>query len=83
MDDLQKDSACELAEMLKTGGMNCGLMTAQGTVFMRSAGAPFTDTPTMFNEADLNNAVALGLIEKQCVTGSSEWEWFVTKKRRP
>ena len=80
MDDLEKDSAHELAEMLKNGGMNCGLMTAQGFVFMRSSGSPFTDTPTMFNEADLNNAVALGLIEKQFVTGSFEWEWFVAKK---
>jgi hypothetical protein len=83
MDDLQEDFARELVELLERGGMNCGLVNSQGAVFLRSSGAPFTDTPTMFNEADLNNAIALGLLEKQSVTGSLKWDWYVAKGRIP
>jgi hypothetical protein len=79
MDDLHEEHARELIEFLERAGMNCGLMTSQGTVFLRSPGAPFTDTPTTFDEGDLKYAIALGLLEKQSVTGSHEWEWYVAK----
>lgn len=44
-----------------------------------ASAAPYTDTPTMYDERDLNNAVALGLLEMRKVTGSLEWEWYTLK----
>ena len=49
---------------------------------LRHPGAPYTDTPMMtFNESDLHNAAALGLLEKaKATSGSYEWEWYVVKR---
>ena len=88
MNDLEEERAREVVEQLKPAGLNCGLLAVQGTVVLRSPGAPFTDTPMpLFNESDLRNAVALDLLEKQkmtatSATGSYEWEWYVTKKKK-
>ena len=83
MDDSQEERARELVEQLEKAGMNCGLLAVQGTVVLRCPGAPYTDTPMMmFDETDLQNAVALDLLEKRKVTGSYEWEWYALKKER-
>jgi hypothetical protein len=79
MYDLHEENARELVAFLESAGMNCGLMASQRTVFLRSPGAPFTDTPTTFDEEDLKYAIALGLLEKQSVAGSHEWDWYVAK----
>jgi hypothetical protein len=81
MDDLQKKRALELVEQLERAGMGCGLLAEQGTVVLRSLGTPYTEMPmTIFDESDLHNATALGLLEKQKVTGIYNWEWYVVKK---
>jgi hypothetical protein len=53
---------------------------------MRCPGAAFNDSPTPYDEADLNNAVKLNLIEKKkmligSVTGNSGWEWSVVREK--
>jgi hypothetical protein len=80
MDEIQEERARELVGELESAGLNSGLLAVEGIVVLRGPGAPYTETPTMFNERDLDNAIALGLLEKRKVTGSYEWEWFVTKK---
>lgn len=81
MDELRKERTRELVDLLERAGMNCGLLISQGAVFLRHPGTPYTDTPMMFDAVDLYNAVTLGLIEKQRVMGSYEWEWYVAKRR--
>jgi hypothetical protein len=82
MDDLHKKRALELVERLERAGMNCGLWAVQGTVVLRCPGAPYTDTPMMFEETDLGNAVALDLLEKRrFTTGSYEWEMYAVKQK--
>ena len=81
MNELRKERALELVKHLERAGMNCGLLAVQGTVVLRCAGAPYTDTPVMmFDETDLRNGVALGLLERQKVTGIYKWEWYRSKK---
>jgi hypothetical protein len=82
MDEFQRERANKLVVDLQVAGINCGLLFSQGTVILRSAGSPYTDTQTFFDEADLNNAVKLDLLEKAEVTGNHFWEWYVLKKRR-
>ena len=72
--------ARKLVDILESGGSDCGLLVIKGAVVMRCPGAPFTDLPIPYDEADLNNAIELNLIERQkkligSVTGSSGWEW--------
>jgi hypothetical protein len=80
MDGSQKARALKMVDQLKTAGTNCGLLSVQGDVVMRCPGEPYTDTPTNFNDDDLKNAVALGLLRKQKVGGSFEWEYYVVKE---
>jgi len=88
MDDSRKRRAYKLVKHLEAAGMNCGLLVAQGTVVLRCPGAPYNDTPMMtFNETDLQNAVTLGLLEKQRMethsfplAASDEWEWYVVRR---
>ena len=49
----------------------------QGIVVMRCPGSPYADTPTTFDETDLENAISLGLLRKQRIVGSYEWEYYV------
>jgi hypothetical protein len=59
MDKLQEGCACKLVNRLeRVGYEDCGLLAAQGTVVMRCKGAHYTDTPTMMDEIDLQNAIA-------------------------
>ena len=82
MNEFQRERAHKLVEELREAGINCGLLLSQGAVVLRIPGSPFFDTPTFFDEEDLNNAVRLDLIEKGNVTGTHFWEWYVLKKRR-
>jgi uncharacterized protein YuzE len=82
MDAFQWERANKLVEELREAGTNCGLLLSQGAVILRSAGSPHIDTPTFFDEDDLNNAVKLDLIEKGNITGAYFWEWYVLKKKR-
>src|SRR5713101_2394244 len=64
----------------------CGLLAIKGAVVMRCPGTPFTDLPIPYDEADLNNAIELNLLEKKkmligSVTGSSGWEWYVVREK--
>ena len=78
--------ARKLADILESGGSDCGLVVMQGAVVMRCPGAPFTDLPIPYDQADLNNAIELNLLEKRkklidSVTGSSRWEWYVVREK--
>ena len=78
--------ARKLADILESGGSDCGLLVFKGAVVMRCPGAPFTDLPIPYDEADLNNAIELNLIEKRkklvgSVTDSSGWEWYVVREK--
>jgi hypothetical protein len=78
--------ARRLVDILESGGSDCGLLVFKGTVVMRCPGAPFTDLRIPYDEADLNNAIELNLIEKRkkligSVTGSSGWEWYVVREK--
>ena len=80
MDDTQKERALDMVNQLKHAAANCGLLVMQGIVVMRCPGSPYTDTPTLFDETDLQNAITLGLLEKRKIVGSLEWEYYVAKK---
>lgn len=77
MDDAQEKRACEMVHQLKHAATNCGLMAVQEKVVMRCPGSPYTDAPMLFDETDLKNAIALGLLKKQEVSGSFNWEYYV------
>jgi hypothetical protein len=71
-----------LIDQLADAGINHGLLAVQGAVVMRGPGAPYSETPMVsFDVTDLQNAIALGLLQKAKVTGSYEWEWYVVKKK--
>jgi hypothetical protein len=78
MDASQKARACKLVEMLKHAGEHHGLLVVQGNVVMRN-GVQCTDSPAMYDEADMDNAIALDLLQKNEVSGSMNWEWYVVK----
>ncbi|HEV1994219.1 MAG TPA: hypothetical protein VGR03_07805 [Candidatus Acidoferrum sp.] len=80
MDDLREQEARELVKVLRDSPANCGLLAMQGIVVMRCPGAPYTDTPTRFNESVLHDAIALSLLEKHKASGSYKWEYYMAKK---
>jgi hypothetical protein len=78
--------ARKLLDILESGGSDCGLLVFKAAVVMRCPGAPFTDLPIPYDDADLNNAIELNLIEKRkkligSVSGSSGWEWYVVTEK--
>ena len=78
--------APRMVGILENAGPNCGLIVMQATVELRCPGTPFTDLPTMYNEADLKNAVELNLLEKRkmradALTGSFEREYYVIREK--
>lgn len=81
MEALLEKRAHQLASVLDGVDPNCGLLVIQKTVVMRCPGSPYADSHTVYDEADLNNAIELNLLEKRKVTGSYEWEYY--KKREP
>jgi len=78
--------ARRLVDILGSGGSDCGLLAIKGTVVMRCPGEPFMDLPIPYDEADLDNAIELNLLEKKkmradTLTGSSGWEWYVVREK--
>jgi hypothetical protein len=49
---------------LKECGERCGLVIRQGQVAILGPGSPFTPTLAMYTEADVDEAVRLGLLQK-------------------
>jgi hypothetical protein len=75
-----------LVDILESGGSDCGLLVIKGAVVMRCPGAPFTDLPTIYDEADLKNATGLNLLEKRkmradALTGSFQREYYVVREK--
>jgi hypothetical protein len=88
MDKYQEGRARKLVNQLERTGSDCGLVVVQGAVVTRFPGAPYTDTPTAFDEIDLHNAVALNLLEQRkftvgSVTGSVQSDWYQSKRKPP
>ncbi len=78
--------ARRLVDILEGAGPNCGLVMMQGAVVMRCPGAPFTDSPTPYDEADLSDAVELKLLEKRrmradTLTASFEPKYYVVREK--
>lgn len=65
MGKMHEERARKLVNRLERTGTDCGLLAVQGSVVLRCPSAPYNDSPTTFNEADLQNAVTLGLLEKR------------------
>ncbi|HEV2731682.1 MAG TPA: hypothetical protein VGV15_16750 [Terriglobales bacterium] len=88
MEKAQEERARKLINRLEATGSDCGLLAIKGMVVMRSPAAPYTDTPTTFDEADLQNAIALSLLERKTAeyrwrNGCRRWEWYVSKRKQP
>jgi len=79
MDGTEKGRAYKLAGMLNKAGDHHGLLMVQGHLVIRD-GVLVEDSPMMFEEADLLNAVELGIVQKSNVSGSLKWEWYVVKR---
>jgi hypothetical protein len=89
MDKWQEERARKLVNQLERAGyIQCGLLTVQGTVVVRGPGAPYSDSPTTFEEADLQNAIALNLLQarifrESSITAGSQREWYTSKRKPP
>ena len=88
MDEFQEQRARKMVHQLERAGTNCGLFAVEGIVVMRCMGEPYTDTPTMFDEIVLQNAIALNLLERRKFTessikGSSQCELYTPKRKTP
>jgi hypothetical protein len=86
MDGLQEQCARRLVQQLENADANCGFLAVQGMVMMRCPGAPYTDSPAMFAEADLHNAITLDLVEKKSMLvsgsgGSRRFEYYTMKRK--
>jgi hypothetical protein len=81
LDTLEEKRARKMVHQLEVQGSNSGLLVVHGDVVVRILRAEPTDAPAMAEEVDLQNAIALGLLEKRKVTGSYEWEWYVSKRK--
>jgi uncharacterized iron-regulated protein len=85
MDESQEERARDMVDQLKSCPPNYGLLVMGSVVVMRGPGTPFHDSPTMFEEADLKNAIALGLLKERRMVGhsagepDSEWVYYVAK----
>jgi hypothetical protein len=78
--------ARKLVDILESGGSDCGLLVIKGAVVMRCPGVPFTDLPIPYDEADLNNAIELNLLEKKkmradTLTGSFAREYYLVAEK--
>jgi len=78
MDGTQERRARKLVEALRVAGEHFGLLMVQGHLVVRD-GVLCTDSPSMFEEADLKNAIMLGLLQANVVSGSVAWDWYVVK----
>jgi hypothetical protein len=63
---------------LEVAGENCGYMCANGVVWIRGPGEPYTDTPTTYSEADLAAAIEGGLLLQQKMLSSDQgWTYYI------
>ena len=88
MNNFEEERARKLVKQLDSAGINCGLFAVEGIVVMRCMGELYTDTPTMFDEVVLHNAIALNLLERRKFTASSvrestECELYTSKRKPP
>jgi hypothetical protein len=86
METHMEKRARRLVDILESAAPNCGLIVMRGAVMMRCPGTPFTDLPTIYDEADLKNAVQLNLLEKRkmradTLTGSFEREYYMAREK--
>lgn len=84
---MQPHSEMRARVMVSTLEPNCGLILNSGAVIACCAVPSYRETPTLFDETDLNNAIELKLLEKRKVTisrasGTSECEWYAVPPRR-
>lgn len=79
MNAAEVDRARKLVAMLERAGENHGVLVVQGNVVIRD-GVQCEDAPAMFEPADLQNAIVLGLLRENQVSGSGEWRWYVLRK---
>jgi hypothetical protein len=79
MNAAEAERARKLVEILERAGENHGVLLVQGNVVVRD-GVRCEDAPAMFEPADLRNAIALGLLRENQVSGSVEWRWYVLRK---
>lgn len=77
--NVSSERAKEMVDHLKRAGLNSGFLIIGTTVVLRCPGSPYVDTPTVYEESDLANAVDSGLLRKQKITGSFEWEYYIVK----
>jgi hypothetical protein len=78
--------ARRLTDILESAGPSSALLIMRGAIVMRCPDAPSTDLPTIYDEADLKNAVELNLLEKRkmrgdSLTGSFEREYYVVREK--
>ena len=78
--------ARRLVDVLESAGPNCRLLIMRRAVVMRCSDAPFMDLPTIYDDADLKNAVELKLLEKRkmradALPGSFEREYYVIREK--
>ena len=73
------EQARKLVQMLDRAGENHGILLVQGNLVIRN-GVLNEDAPLMFEPADLKNAIELGLLQENRVSGSVEWTWYVVRK---
>ena len=86
MEANKEKRARRLVDILETAGPNCGLVVLRGAVVIRCPGAPVMDLPSIYDEADLDNAVELNLLEKRkmradALTGSFQREYYVVREK--
>ncbi len=80
MNNDEIERAYTLRETLARYGVNHGLLLVQGNLVIRD-GVNRQDVPAMLDEADLRNAIELGLLQENHVSGSDQWIWHVPTKR--
>jgi hypothetical protein len=86
MEANKEKRARKLVDELEIAGPNCWLLVMKGAVVIRCPGASFKDSPTIYDEADLKNAVELNLLEKRkmradALAGSFEREHYVVREK--
>jgi len=68
----------QMVSDLEIAGENCGYMCSNNVVWIRGPGEPYTDTPTMYTEADLTAALEAGLLLEQKMLSSDQgWTYYV------
>jgi hypothetical protein len=76
-------------KMVKSLRGRSGYALIGGVVVDRSAGSPYNDTPTAYDQADLDNALQLSLLEKRKMTiggagggtGKADFDWYVKPRK--